>query len=109
MDVETAVRERVPILSILLNNFSMAIELKMMPVSTPEVADGAIVFAEIVMHLAEREVQIAAPEPRRCSRLEPLCHRFGLLDRDREADPERRRGPPSRPGTGPFSGPVRAE
>jgi acetolactate synthase-1/2/3 large subunit len=28
------VRERIPILSILLNNYSMAIELKVMPVST---------------------------------------------------------------------------
>src|SRR3569833_2725071 len=34
MVFETAVRERIPILSILLNNFSMAIELKVMPVST---------------------------------------------------------------------------
>ncbi len=34
MDFETAVRERIPVLSILLNNFSMAIELKVMPVST---------------------------------------------------------------------------
>ncbi len=34
MDLETAVRERIPILSILLNNFSMAIELKVMAVST---------------------------------------------------------------------------
>ncbi|MEC8774107.1 MAG: thiamine pyrophosphate-requiring protein [Pseudomonadota bacterium] len=34
MDFETAARERIPILSILLNNFSMAIELKVMPVST---------------------------------------------------------------------------
>jgi len=34
MDFETAVRERIPILSILLNNFCMAIELKPMPVST---------------------------------------------------------------------------
>ncbi|MBT6913411.1 MAG: hypothetical protein HOA21_19820, partial [Rhodospirillaceae bacterium] len=34
MDFETAVRERIPILSILLNNFSMAIELKIMEVST---------------------------------------------------------------------------
>ena len=34
MDFETAVRERIPILSVLLNNFSMAIELKVMPVST---------------------------------------------------------------------------
>ena len=34
MDFETAVRERIPILSILLNNFSMAIELSIMQVST---------------------------------------------------------------------------
>ena len=34
MDFETAVRERIPILSILLNNFSMAIELPIMKVST---------------------------------------------------------------------------
>lgn len=34
LDFETAVRERIPILSILLNNFSMAIELKIMAVST---------------------------------------------------------------------------
>ncbi len=34
MDFETAVREKIPILSILFNNFSMAIELKIMPVST---------------------------------------------------------------------------
>jgi acetolactate synthase-1/2/3 large subunit len=34
MDFETAVRERIPILSVLLNNFSMAIELPVMPVST---------------------------------------------------------------------------
>jgi acetolactate synthase-1/2/3 large subunit len=34
MDFETAVRERIPILSIMLNNSSMAMELPMMPVST---------------------------------------------------------------------------
>lgn len=34
MDFETAVREKIPILSILFNNFSMAIELAIMPVST---------------------------------------------------------------------------
>jgi thiamine pyrophosphate-dependent acetolactate synthase large subunit-like protein len=34
MDFETAVRERIPILSVLLNNFCMAIELKVMPVAT---------------------------------------------------------------------------
>jgi acetolactate synthase-1/2/3 large subunit len=34
MDFETCVRERIPIMSILLNNFCMAIELKIMQVST---------------------------------------------------------------------------
>jgi acetolactate synthase-1/2/3 large subunit len=34
MDFETAVRERIPILSILLNNFSMAIELPIMKAAT---------------------------------------------------------------------------
>ncbi|HWP48136.1 MAG TPA: thiamine pyrophosphate-requiring protein [Candidatus Limnocylindrales bacterium] len=34
MDFETAVRERIPILSILFNNFSMAMELPVMPIST---------------------------------------------------------------------------
>ena len=33
MDFETAVRERIPILSILLNNFSMAIEIPIMQIS----------------------------------------------------------------------------
>lgn len=34
MDFETAVRERIPILSVLFNNFSMAIEIPIMPAST---------------------------------------------------------------------------
>jgi acetolactate synthase-1/2/3 large subunit len=34
MDFETAVRERIPILSVLLNNFSMAIEIPVMKVAT---------------------------------------------------------------------------
>ena len=34
MDFETAVRERIPILSILLNNFSMALEIPIMKLST---------------------------------------------------------------------------
>jgi thiamine pyrophosphate-dependent acetolactate synthase large subunit-like protein len=34
MDFETAVRERIPILSVLLNNFSMAIELPIMQIAT---------------------------------------------------------------------------
>ncbi len=33
MDLETAARERIPILSVLFNNFSMAIEIPVMPVS----------------------------------------------------------------------------
>ena len=36
MDFETAVRERIPILSVLFNNFSMAIEIPIMPVSTEQ-------------------------------------------------------------------------
>jgi acetolactate synthase-1/2/3 large subunit len=34
MDFETAVRDRIPILSILFNNYSMAMEIKAMQVST---------------------------------------------------------------------------
>ena len=34
MDFETAVRERIPILSVLFNNYSMAMELPIMPIST---------------------------------------------------------------------------
>ena len=34
MDFETAVRDRIPILSILFNNYSMAMEIKNMPLST---------------------------------------------------------------------------
>jgi len=34
MDFETAVREKIPIMSVLFNNFSMAIELAVMPIST---------------------------------------------------------------------------
>ncbi len=48
MDFETAVRERIPILSILFNNFSMAIEIPIMPVSQEKY--GAI---EISGHYAD--------------------------------------------------------
>ena len=34
MDFETAVRERIPIMSVLMNNFSMAIELPIMKIAT---------------------------------------------------------------------------
>jgi len=48
MDFETAARERIPILSILFNNFSMAIEIPIMPVSQQKY--GAI---EISGHYAD--------------------------------------------------------
>jgi acetolactate synthase-1/2/3 large subunit len=48
MDFETAVRENIPILSILFNNFSMAIEIPIMPVSQEKY--GAI---EISGHYAD--------------------------------------------------------
>lgn len=51
MDFETAVRERIPILSILFNNFSMAIEIPIMPVSQEKY--GAI---EISGHYADMAV-----------------------------------------------------
>ena len=59
MDFETAVRERLPILSILLNNFSMAIELQMMPVSTEkyrstDISGNYAAFAQALGGYGER-------------------------------------------------------
>jgi acetolactate synthase-1/2/3 large subunit len=59
MDFEAAVRERIPILSILLNNFSMAIELKVMPVSTEkyrstDISGNYAKFAEALGGYGER-------------------------------------------------------
>ncbi len=42
MDFETAVRERIPILSVLMNNFAMAIELPLMRVSTEKYGSSNI-------------------------------------------------------------------
>ncbi len=42
LDFETAVRERIPILTVVLNNFSMAIELPIMPISTERYRSTAI-------------------------------------------------------------------
>src|SRR5437667_1624938 len=56
MDFETAVRERIPILSILLNNFSMAIELKIMKTATAKyrstdiIVDLADMLPALVLH-----------------------------------------------------------
>src|SRR6187401_3475982 len=59
MDFETAVRERIPIMSILLNNFSMAIELKVMPISTDkyrstDISGNYADFAEALGGYGER-------------------------------------------------------
>ena len=64
MDFETAVRERIPILSILLNNFCMAIELKVMPVSTEryrstDISGDYAAFARAMGGYGER---IVAPD-----------------------------------------------
>jgi len=62
MDFETAVRERIPILSVLLNNFSMAIELKVMPVSTEkyrstDISGNYAEFAKALGGYGERVTQ----------------------------------------------------
>lgn len=64
MDFETAVRERIPILSILLNNFSMAIELPLMPVSTEKyrATDISGNYAEFARALGGYGERITRPE-----------------------------------------------
>ena len=64
MDFETAVRERLPILSILLNNEAMAIELPIMPVATErfratDISGDYAAFARALGGYGER---IAKPE-----------------------------------------------
>ncbi|MEO6388063.1 MAG: thiamine pyrophosphate-requiring protein [Croceibacterium sp.] len=59
MDFETAVRERLPILSILLNNSAMAIELPVMPVATrdyraTDISGDYAAFARALGGYAER-------------------------------------------------------
>jgi thiamine pyrophosphate-dependent acetolactate synthase large subunit-like protein len=59
MDFETAVRERIPILSVLLNNFCMAIELPVMPVSTEkyrstDISGNYAAFAQALGGYGER-------------------------------------------------------
>jgi acetolactate synthase-1/2/3 large subunit len=64
MDFETAARERIPILSILLNNYSMAIELKVMPVSTEKYRSTDISgnYAEFAKALGCYGERVTAPE-----------------------------------------------
>ena len=65
MDFETAVRERLPILSILLNNFSMAIELPIMPTSTEkyrstDISGNYAEFAQALGGYGERVTEAAS-------------------------------------------------
>jgi acetolactate synthase-1/2/3 large subunit len=64
MDFETAVRERLPILSILLNNSAMAIELPVMPVATEryratDISGDYAAFARALGGFGER---VSAPD-----------------------------------------------
>jgi acetolactate synthase-1/2/3 large subunit len=63
MDFETAVRERIPILSIMLNNFSMAIELPIMGVSTEKyrATDISGNYAELAKALGGYGERITEP------------------------------------------------
>jgi acetolactate synthase-1/2/3 large subunit len=64
MDFETAVRERIPILSILLNNFSMAIELPVMKVATEKYRSTDISgnYAELAHALGGYAERITEPQ-----------------------------------------------
>jgi len=68
MDFETAVRERIPILSVLLNNFSMAIELKIMQVATEkyrstDISGNYADFAKAMGGYGERVTEAGAIVP----------------------------------------------
>ena len=64
MDFETAVRERIPILSVLLNNFSMAIELKVMKVATEKYRSTDISgpYADLAKALGGHGERITQPD-----------------------------------------------
>ena len=64
MDFETAARERIPILSILLNNEAMAIELNVMPVATEKYRSTDISgnYAEFAKALGGYGERVCKPE-----------------------------------------------
>ncbi len=64
MDFETAARERLPILSILLNNEAMAIELNVMPVATRKYRSTDISgnYAEFAKALGGYGERVTRPE-----------------------------------------------
>lgn len=63
LDFETAVRERIPILTILLNNFSMAVELPIMKVATEKYRSTDITgnYAEFARALGGYSERITQP------------------------------------------------
>ncbi len=68
MDFETAVRERIPILSVLFNNFSMAIEIPVMPEATEkyratDISGNYADFARALGGYGERVTEPAAIVP----------------------------------------------
>ena len=64
MDFETGVREQIPILSILFNNFSMAMEIPVMPTSTAKYRSTDISgnYADFAVALGGYGERITAPE-----------------------------------------------
>ncbi|MBU1768282.1 MAG: thiamine pyrophosphate-requiring protein [Alphaproteobacteria bacterium] len=72
MDFETAVRERLPILSILLNNQAMAIELPIMPVATERyrATDISGHYADFAKALGGHGERVTRPED-----IVPAIHR----------------------------------
>ena len=69
MDLETAVRERIPILSILFNNFSMAIEIPIMPVSQASTARPT--FPATTPTWPRRSAAMASGSPTRATSSRP--------------------------------------
>jgi acetolactate synthase-1/2/3 large subunit len=64
MDLETAVREDVPVLSVLFNNSSMAMEVEHMPVSTERYGSTDITgnYAALMEALGGYGERVEAPE-----------------------------------------------
>ena len=75
MDLETAARERIPILSILFNNFSMAIEIPIMPVSQAKYGSTDISGNYADMATGLRLLRRADHRPRRHRRGAEARHR----------------------------------
>lgn len=82
MDFETAVRERIPILSVLLNNFSMAIELKVMKTATEKYRSTDISgnYADFAKALGGWGERVTAP-----GQIVPAIKR--AVDKTREGTP----------------------